>query len=232
MKIQNKQWATLLEEEFEKSYYKEMWSKLEKAYQQEVIYPPKTQVFSAFEMTDYNQVKVVILGQDPYHGARQAHGLCFSVMPDVKIPPSLMNIYKELASDIGVPIPTHGYLVDWAKQGILMMNTICTVKAAQPSSHKHLGWERFTDRVIELLNERDQGMVFVLWGNHAIKKEALITNPKHRILKSPHPSPFSARKGFLGSKPFSNINNHLIKMGYDAVDWSIQPYSQQIEFDM
>jgi len=232
MKVQNRQWATVLEEEFEKNYYKEMWLKLEDAYQHEKIYPPKNQVFSAFEATDYDQVKVVMLGQDPYHGEGQAHGLCFSVKPNTKIPPSLKNIYKELSSDLGMPIPDHGYLIDWAKQGILMMNTICTVRAGLPSSHKNLGWERFTDRVIEVLNERDAGMVFVLWGNHAIKKEALITNPKHQILRSPHPSPFSARKGFFGSRPFSHINNHLLEMGYEAVDWSIQPYSQQMKFDM
>lgn len=232
MKIQNRQWAKVLEEEFEKTYYKEMWSILEEAYDLEKIYPPKKDVFSAFEITDYNQVKVVILGQDPYHGEGQAHGLCFSVMPDRKIPPSLKNIYKELASDLGILIPDHGYLFDWAKQGILMMNSICTVRAGLPSSHKHLGWERFTDSVIEVLNKREEGMVFILWGNHAIKKEALITNPRHQIIKSPHPSPFSARKGFFCSRPFSHTNNHLIEMGYEAVDWSIQPYSQQIKFDL
>jgi uracil-DNA glycosylase len=232
MIIENRHWAILLEEEFEKTYYKEMWSILEEAYHHETIYPPKSQVFLAFETTDYDQVKVVILGQDPYHGPGQAHGLCFSVMPDRKIPPSLKNIYKELASDLGIPIPDHGYLIDWAKQGVLMINTICTVRAGIPSSHKHLGWERFTDRVIELLNERSEGMVFVLWGNHAIKKEALITNPRHRIVKSPHPSPFSARTGFFGSRPFSHTNNHLVEMGYEAVDWTIKPYAQQMKLDL
>ena len=232
MKIKNRQWATLLKEEFEKTYYKEMWSILEEAYNQETIYPPKSQVFSAFETTDYDQVKVVILGQDPYHGQGQAHGLCFSVMPDRKIPPSLKNIYKELTSDLEIPIPDHGYLIDWAKQGVLMINTICTVRAGIPSSHKHLDWERFTDRVIELLNERSKGMVFVLWGNHAIKKEVLITNPRHRIVKSPHPSPFSARTGFFGSRPFSRTNNHLLEMGYEAVDWTVKPYAQQMELDL
>ncbi|PKM58106.1 MAG: uracil-DNA glycosylase [Firmicutes bacterium HGW-Firmicutes-3] len=232
MKIQNRQWATLLEDEFEKAYYKKMWSILEDAYNHETIYPPKSQVFSAFETTDYDQVKVVILGQDPYHGQGQAHGLCFSVMPDKKLPPSLKNIYKELALDLGIPIPDHGYLIDWAKQGILMINAICTVRAGVPSSHKYLGWESFTDRVIELLNERDEGMVFVLWGNYAIKKEALITNPRHRVVKSPHPSPFSARTGFFGSRPFSSINNHLMEMGYTAVDWTIKPYAQQMKLDL
>lgn len=219
MKITKGEWAKVLADEFDKDYYKNMWTLLETAYANETVFPPKEAVFSAFELTDYSDVKVVILGQDPYHGAGQAHGLSFSVLPGVKAPPSLKNIYKELVSDVGFVIPDHGYLVSWAKQGVLMMNAFLTVKEKAPSSHSKIGWATFTDHVISVLNEREEPVIFVLWGNFAISKEVLITNERHKIIKSPHPSPFSARKGFYGSRPFSRINTYLEENNRGTIDW-------------
>ncbi|MRG29830.1 uracil-DNA glycosylase [Laceyella tengchongensis] len=214
-------WATILQPEFEKPYYKELISFLEKEYEQETIYPPREDVFSALNLTSYQDTSVVILGQDPYHGAGQAHGLSFSVKPGVKHPPSLKNIFKELHDDVGCEIPNHGYLVKWAEQGVLMLNTVLTVRESKPNSHKGKGWENFTDQVIKALNEREQPVVFLLWGRHAQEKKNLITNERHHIIESAHPSPFAARKGFFGTKPFSKANQLLKEMGRKEIDWQI-----------
>ncbi|UWE03902.1 uracil-DNA glycosylase [Laceyella sacchari] len=214
-------WATILQPEFEKPYYKELISFLEKEYEQETIYPPREDVFSALNLTSYQDTSVVILGQDPYHGAGQAHGLSFSVKPGVKQPPSLKNIFKELHDDLGCEIPNHGYLVKWAEQGVLMLNTVLTVRESKPNSHKGKGWENFTDQVIKALNEREQPVVFLLWGRHAQEKKNLITNERHHIIESAHPSPFAARKGFFGTKPFSKANQLLKEMGRKEIDWQI-----------
>jgi uracil-DNA glycosylase len=214
-------WATIMQPEFEKPYYKELISFLEKEYEQETIYPPREDVFSALNLTSYQDTSVVILGQDPYHGAGQAHGLSFSVKPGVKHPPSLKNIFKELHDDVGCEIPNHGYLVKWAEQGVLMLNTVLTVRESKPNSHKGKGWENFTDQVIKALNEREQPVVFLLWGRHAQEKKNLITNERHHIIESAHPSPFAARKGFFGTKPFSKANQLLKEMGRKEIDWQI-----------
>ncbi len=185
------------------------------------IFPPGPEIFNAFHLTPLNDVRVVILGQDPYHGEGQAHGLAFSVRKGVRPPPSLMNMFKELHDDLGLPIPKHGELTAWAKQGVLMLNTVLTVEKGKPASHQKKGWESFTDRVIQILNALDRPIVFVLWGAPAQKKQSLITNKQHVILKSPHPSPFSADRGFFGSKPYSKINNYLKKWGQREIDWNL-----------
>lgn len=186
------------------------------------VYPPENDVFNAFTSTPFEQVKVVILGQDPYHGANQAHGLCFSVLPDVKIPPSLVNIYKELAQDIeGFEIPTHGYLQTWAEQGVLLLNTVLTVEEGKAHSHKHLGWEQFTDQVIAKLNEQGEKIIFILWGSHAHKKGKNINTNKHFVIKGPHPSPLSAYRGFFGCRHFSKINKILTDLGKAPINWQI-----------
>lgn len=186
-----------------------------------IIYPPQKDVFNAFRFTELHQVKVVILGQDPYHGPNQAHGLSFSVRPGVPAPPSLANIYKELASDIpGFEIPRHGFLQSWAEQGVLLLNTVLTVEAGQAHSHANLGWETFTDRVIAALNEQREGLVFLLWGSHAQKKGNIIDQRRHHILKSPHPSPLSAHRGFMGCKHFSQANQLLEQQGLSPIDWT------------
>ncbi|MEH2922600.1 uracil-DNA glycosylase [Samsonia erythrinae] len=186
-----------------------------------IIYPPQKDVFNAFRYTELHQVKVVILGQDPYHGPNQAHGLSFSVRPGVPAPPSLVNIYKELASDIpGFEIPPHGFLQSWAAQGVLLLNTVLTVEAGRAHSHANLGWETFTDRVIAALNERRDGLVFLLWGSHAQKKGNIIDRQRHHVLKSPHPSPLSAHRGFLGCKHFSQANQLLEQQGLTPIDWT------------
>jgi len=184
------------------------------------IYPPENDVFNAFLATEFYDIKVVILGQDPYHGPNQAHGLCFSVLPDVKIPPSLRNIYKELAHDInGFEIPSHGYLQHWAEQGVLLLNTVLTVEKGKAHSHSKLGWETFSDRVIEAINQHRQGVVFLLWGAHAQKKGAMIDRNKHLVLAAPHPSPLSAHRGFLGCGHFSKTNQYLSQLGLTPIDW-------------
>jgi uracil-DNA glycosylase len=223
MAILENDWAPLLEEEFEKTYYRQLREKLKTEYQTKVIYPDQQDIFNALHYTSYKDTKVVIIGQDPYHGQGQAHGLSFSVKPGVKIPPSLRNIYKELQEDTGCSIPNHGYLVDWAKQGVLMLNTVLTVQAGNANSHKGLGWELFTNRVIELLNQRETPVIFILWGNFAQQKQQLITSPHHYMIKSPHPSPFSAHNGFFGSKPFSKANMYLREIGSNEIDWQIKP---------
>ncbi|KGQ38188.1 uracil-DNA glycosylase [Gallibacterium genomosp. 1] len=187
-----------------------------------IIYPPKTDVFNAFRYTEFDQVKVVILGQDPYHGPNQAHGLAFSVRPNVQIPPSLQNIYKELSQDItGFHIPNHGYLVTWAQQGVLLLNTVLTVEQGKAHSHANFGWETFTDHVIATLNQHTQGLVFLLWGSHAQKKGQFIDRQKHCVLTAPHPSPLSAHRGFLGCHHFSSSNQYLIQQGKTPIDWSL-----------
>lgn len=185
------------------------------------VYPAHSDIFNAFKYTPFDQIKVVIIGQDPYHGPNQAHGLCFSVQHGVPQPPSLQNILKELHNDLGTPIPKHGCLEQWTKQGVLLLNTSLTVEAGKPQSHANIGWEKFTDKVIQILNEQKQGLIFILWGSPAQKKGAMIDPTKHHILKAPHPSPLSAHRGFFGSKPFSKTNELLKKMGKEPVDWSL-----------
>lgn len=215
-------WKELLESEFSKDYYLSLRQFLVNEYKTQTIYPDKFDIFNALHFTAYKDVKVVILGQDPYHGPNQAHGLSFSVNPGVRIPPSLLNIYKELNSDLGCYIPNNGYLKKWADQGVLLLNTSLTVRDGDANSHKNKGWEIFTDKIISLVNEKEDPVVFLLWGNNAIKKKDLITNKKHLILTSVHPSPLSASRGFLGSKPFSKINAFLTSINKKPIDWQIE----------
>ena len=219
-------WEKALKGEFSKDYYKKLFVKIQEEYQTRTIYPPADDIFNAFSFTPLANVKVVILGQDPYHEPGQAHGLCFSVKPQVPIPPSLVNIYKELEDDLGCYIPNNGYLEKWARQGVLMLNTVLTVRAHQANSHKDLGWEQFTDAAIRVLAEQDRPMVFVLWGKPAQRKKEMIHNPKHLILESPHPSPLSAYRGFFGSRPFSRINAYLEQNGLEPIDWQIENISE------
>ncbi|MBU5594485.1 uracil-DNA glycosylase [Amphibacillus sp. MSJ-3] len=215
-------WAPLLDAEFNKPYYQKIRKFLIEEYQNQVVYPDMNDIFNALHYTTYENVKVVILGQDPYHGPNQAHGLSFSVQPGVAIPPSLKNMYKELHADLGYPIPNHGSLTKWAKQGVLLLNNVLTVRKGQAHSHKGIGWEKFTDRVIELLNDKEESIVYLLWGAAAQKKEQLIDTDKHFIIKSPHPSPLSAHRGFFGSQPFSRANNYLKEIGREPIDWGIE----------
>ena len=215
-------WLAPLTPEFAKPYYRELYKKVKEEYATHMIFPPSNEVFSAFELTPLADVKVVILGQDPYHNVGQAHGLCFSVKPDVEIPPSLVNIYKELHDDLGCYIPNNGYLVKWAKQGVLMLNTVLTVRAHQANSHRGIGWEEFTNAAIRVLNEQDRPIVFILWGSPAQRKKEMLNNPKHLILEAPHRSPLSAYRGFFGSKPFSQTNAFLEKNGLTPIDWQIE----------
>lgn len=216
-------WLEVLKEEFEKSYIHNLNHFLEKQKQEgKSVYPDSAEIFNAFELTPFDQVKVVILGQDPYHGAGQAHGLSFSVKNHIKIPPSLQNIYKELSSDIvGFKTPLHGDLTSWAKQGVLLLNATLTVNASEPASHQKKGWETFTDKVIKTISDNKAGIVFILWGRYAQQKENLIDVNKHFIIKSAHPSPFSAYNGFFGSKPFSKTNKILQQKGLQEIDWQI-----------
>ncbi|HFJ9404359.1 TPA: uracil-DNA glycosylase [Bacillus paranthracis] len=214
-------WGPLLAPEFEKEYYRKLADFLKEEYSTHVVYPKKEDIFNALEYTSYENTKVVILGQDPYHGPNQAHGLSFSVQPGIKTPPSLLNMYKELRNEYGYDIPNNGYLVKWAEQGVLLLNTVLTVRQGEANSHKGKGWEHFTDRVIELLNEREKSVIFILWGRHAQAKKKLITNTKHHIIESVHPSPLSARRGFFGSKPYSKVNTILANMGEREIDWEI-----------
>ncbi|MFV1985515.1 MAG: uracil-DNA glycosylase [Thiohalomonadales bacterium] len=194
--------------------------------QGKVIFPPGKLIFNAFNSTPFESVKVVILGQDPYHGPNQAHGLCFSVLPGVRFPPSLLNIFKEIHQDLDIPMPDHGCLQSWADQGVLLLNAMLTVEQNRAGSHQGHGWEQFTDRVIQLLNEQREGLVFLLWGSYAQKKGALINSKKHLVLKAPHPSPLSAYRGFFGSKHFSQANDYLVKQGLDPIDWRLLPLSE------
>ncbi|PEJ33872.1 uracil-DNA glycosylase [Bacillus pseudomycoides] len=214
-------WEPLLAPEFEKPYYQKLRQFLKEEYSTHVIYPKANDIFNALHYTSYKDTKVVILGQDPYHGPDQAHGLSFSVQLGVKTPPSLQNMYKELHADLGCEIPNNGYLVKWAEQGVLLLNAVLTVRQGEANSHKGKGWEHFTDRVIELLNEREKPLIFILWGRHAQAKKKLITNSNHHIIESVHPSPLSARRGFFGSKPFSKVNDLLSSMDEKKIDWQI-----------
>ena len=218
-------WLEPLRGEFKKEYYRKLYQKVKEEYATHQVFPPSEEIFSAFELTPLSQVKVVILGQDPYHDVGQAHGLCFSVRPDVAIPPSLKNIYQELHDDLGCRIPDNGYLVKWARQGVLLLNTVLTVRAHQANSHRGIGWEEYTDAVIRILNQQDRPIVFILWGSPAQQKAKMLDNPKHLILKSPHPSPLSAYRGFFGSKPFSKTNAFLEKNGLTPIDWQIEDLS-------
>lgn len=219
--IQN-DWLLALKEEFGKPYYAKLHKKVLEEYRTHLIFPPADDIFNAFHLTPLKNVKVVILGQDPYHNHNQAHGLCFSVKPEVEIPPSLVNIYKELHDDLGCAIPNHGYLTKWADQGVLMLNTVLTVRAHQANSHHGIGWEEFTDAAIRAVNAQDRPIVYMLWGRPAQMKKSMLTNPKHLILEAPHPSPLSAYRGFFGSRPFSKANDFLAANGAEPVDWQIE----------
>ncbi|MCO7175096.1 uracil-DNA glycosylase [Sporolactobacillus kofuensis] len=219
--ILHNDWEELLQPEFEKDYYQKLRQFLKEEYSTKTIYPVMYDLFNALNYTPYKKVKVVILGQDPYHEPGQAHGLSFSVMPGVRQPPSLQNIFKELKDDLGCEIPNHGCLIEWARQGVLLLNTVLSVRRGAANSHKGMGWEQFTDAIIQDLNEREQPIVFMLWGRHAQAKEALITNKQHFIIKSSHPSPFSARYGFFGSHPFSRANAYLKQAGEEPINWQV-----------
>lgn len=217
----NNSWDNLLKDEFSKEYYLELRKKLATEYKTRTVYPAMENIFNALKYTSYDDVKVLLLGQDPYHGPGQAHGLCFSVQKGIDKPPSLKNMFKELASDLGIEAPSHGCLTDWAKQGVLLLNTVLTVREGEPNSHKNLGWITFTDKVIELLNEREEPVIFVLWGKNAQDKLPLITNSRHYVLMAAHPSPLSASRGFLGCKHYSKINEILESIGKEPIDWHI-----------
>lgn len=212
-------WNEILAEEMKKDYYQELQAFVQKRRAEVRVFPEEKNVFNALELTPFESVKVVILGQDPYHGFGQAHGLSFSVQKGTPLPPSLKNIYKELQEDIGGEFPTEGDLSHWAKQGVLLLNTVLTVEEGNANSHKGMGWERLTNRLIESLNELNHPVIFILWGKPAQDKEKLITNPSHVILKAPHPSPLSAYRGFFGSKPFSKVNEILIQQGQTLICW-------------
>lgn len=215
-------WMGAIREEFSKEYYKKLYQFVKNEYSTQVVYPPSEEIFNAFHLTPLSEVKVVILGQDPYHNAGQAHGLCFSVQPGTEIPPSLVNIYKELESDLGCYVPDNGFLEKWARQGVLLLNTVLTVRAHQANSHQGRGWEQFTDAVIRAVNEKEEPVVFLLWGRPAQMKKSMLTNPKHLILEAPHPSPLSAYRGFFGCRHFSKTNEFLSSHGIDPIDWQIE----------
>ena len=215
-------WLEVLKPEFAKPYYRSLYDFINSEYSTRVAYPPAQDIFSALHLTPRRKVKAVILGQDPYHNEGQAHGLSFSVRPGVEIPPSLVNIFKELHDDIGCSIPNNGFLESWARQGVLMLNTVLTVRAHQANSHQGVGWEHFTDAVIRSVDELDHPVVFMLWGRPAQSKQTLITNPEHLILKAPHPSPLSAYRGFFGCRHFSKTNEFLKEHGMEPIDWQIE----------
>ncbi|MDH7945136.1 uracil-DNA glycosylase [Pseudohongiella sp. SYSU M77423] len=216
-------WKDELAGEFDKPYMQSLRQFLLQEKQQgQQIFPPGNQIFNALNTTPFDKVRVVILGQDPYHGPGQAHGLCFSVQQDVAVPPSLQNIYKELHADLGLPVPSHGNLMQWAEQGVLLLNAVLTVRAGQANSHQGKGWEHFTDRIVELLNERREHLVFMLWGSYAQRKGAMIDRKRHLVLSSPHPSPLSAHRGFLGNRHFSKANQYLQQQQLASIDWQIR----------
>lgn len=219
-------WLPALQDEFKKPYYAELYKKVMEEYKQTQVFPPADDIFNAFHFTPLSEVKVVIIGQDPYHNVGQAHGLCFSVKPEVDIPPSLVNIYKELHDDLNCYIPDNGYLEKWAKQGVLMLNSVLTVRAHQANSHQGMGWEKFTDAVIKAVNDQDRPIVYMLWGRPAQNKAKSVNNPKHLLLKAPHPSPLSAHRGFFGCKHFSQANEYLKKNGIEPIDWQIENRKQ------
>lgn len=215
-------WDNLLKEEFKKEYFQNLMQFIKEEYKTKTIYPKQSEVFNAFRYTDFDNVKVVILGQDPYHGPNQAEGLSFSVSNEVLKPPSLKNIFKELESDLGIHFPELNSLKPWAKEGVLLLNAVLTVEEHNPTSHKDHGWENFTDEVIKIINKKTTPVVFILWGSYARNKKKLITNQLHYVIESPHPSPFSAYNGFFGSKPFSKTNNFLRENGITPVNWNIE----------
>lgn len=214
-------WDKYLQEEFNKPYFKELLAYVQKEYKQKTCFPPQNEIFNAFRYTKYENLKVVILGQDPYHGDNQAEGLSFSVKNSVSRPPSLQNIFKELENDLNVKVSNNNSLIPWAEEGVLLLNAVLTVERKKPASHQSIGWERFTDAVIKIINDKNTPVVFILWGNYARSKKKLITNPNHYIIESPHPSPFSAYNGFFGSKPFSKANNFLISKNIKPINWQI-----------
>ena len=222
MKLVGNTWDEILDEEYRKDYFKRLVLHINKIYKEKVIFPPKSKILRALELTDYNDVKVVILGQDPYHGDGEANGLSFSVSLGIKLPPSLKNIYKELYNDLGILVANVGTLECWAKEGVLLLNSVLTVEKDKPASHKDIGWETFTDEIIKKINEKDTPVVFILWGNFARSKKKYITNTKHYIIESPHPSPFSANNGFFGSKPFSKTNEFLKKNNLKEINWTVK----------
>ena len=215
-------WLVPLAAEFKKPYYAELYKKVVSEYNNYQVFPDSNDIFNAFDFTPLSNVKVVILGQDPYHNVGQAHGLCFSVKPDVDIPPSLVNIYQELHDDLGCYIPDNGYLEKWAKQGVLLLNTVLTVRAHAANSHRGIGWEQFTDAAIRAVNELDRPVVYLLWGRPAQMKKSMLNNPKHLILEAPHPSPLSAYRGFMGCRHFSKANEFLQSHGIEPIDWQIE----------
>jgi uracil-DNA glycosylase len=217
----NESWLKVLNDEFQKDYFADLKTFLLEEKKHFTIYPPGAHIFEAFNLTPFDKVNVVLLGQDPYHGAGQAHGLCFSVQDGIKLPPSLQNIFKEITSDTGIKNTNNGNLENWAKQGVLLLNATLTVRANQAASHQHKGWEIFTDKVIEELSEKKEGLIFILWGNYAQAKDVLIDKRKHHILKAAHPSPFSVHRGFFGCKHFSKTNELLRQMGKDEINWSV-----------
>lgn len=222
MNLIGNSWDNILEEEYKKDYFKKIVLYINKAYKERPIYPPKSYILRALNLTDYRDVKVVILGQDPYHGVGEANGLAFSVNDGIKLPPSLKNIYKELKNDLNIEEATKGDLTCWAKEGVLLLNSVLTVEKDKPASHKNLGWEQFTDAIIKKVNEKEESVVFMLWGNFARSKKTLITNPKHKIIESTHPSPFSVNYGFFGSRPFSKTNNFLRENGIKEIDFTVK----------
>ena len=215
-------WDIVLNDVYHEPYFINIVKFVNQIYKEKIVFPPKTKILKALTTTDYNDVKVVILGQDPYHGVGEANGLAFSVSDGIKLPPSLRNIYKELHYDLGIPISNNGNLECWAKEGVLLLNAVLTVEKDKPASHKNVGWETFTDTIIQKLNEKETPIVFILWGAFARSKKKYITNPKHLVIESPHPSPFSASYGFFGSKPFSRTNNFLIQNHITPIDWTVK----------
>lgn len=214
-------WLPAVNAEFKKPYYAELYKFVKEEYSKVAVFPPADEIFSALHLTPLSKVKVVIIGQDPYHNVGQAHGLCFSVRPEVEIPPSLVNIYKELQSDLGCKIPNNGYLVKWAEQGVLLLNTVLTVRAHQANSHQGKGWEQFTDAIIRAVNAEDRPIAYLLWGRPAQSKMSMLDNPKHKVFTAPHPSPLSAHRGFFGCKHFSRANAFLEENGLEPIDWQI-----------
>ena len=225
MNLVGNKWDEILKEEYQKEYLKKIVLYINKAYKERPIFPPKNYILRALSLTDYDDVKVVILGQDPYHGEGEANGLCFAVNKGIKLPPSLQNIYKELNSDLGIPIAKTGDLTCWAKEGVLLLNSVLTVEKDKPASHKNLGWENFTDAIISKVNEKKEPVVFILWGNFAKSKKRLITNKQHFVIESSHPSPFSCNYGFFGSKPFSRTNEFLKNNNIKEIDFSIKEFN-------
>ncbi|MBP3617046.1 MAG: uracil-DNA glycosylase [Lachnospiraceae bacterium] len=215
-------WLPAVNAEFKKPYYAELYKFVKEEYSKVAVFPPADEIFSALHLTPLSKVKVVIIGQDPYHNVGQAHGLCFSVRPEVEIPPSLVNIYKELQSDLGCKIPNNGYLVKWAEQGVLLLNTVLTVRAHQANSHQGKGWEQFTDAIIRAVNAEDRPIAYLLWGRPAQSKMSMLDNPKHKVFTAPHPSPLSAHRGFFGCKHFSQANAFLEENGLEPIDWQIE----------